>query len=215
MSITSKDGKSFHVGMVVATVTRHDVRIMSDVWANVTYAVVYQPTGEENIEDSFRYHTTPWKEFYKLDQGMFTFVRLSCSEFGMNSNVQGYNIDASPEIQEIYQAWLRGKDFASKLHVYDSDEWRIQEGRRRVEPGRFARVVKGRKVPKGTVGKIFWVGDKGYGPCVGLALPSDDGVIRGKEITTKYGKKITSYEKTVFVASSYVAVTDGLDGRVL
>jgi len=29
-------------------------------------------------------------------------------------------------------------------------------------------VSRGRKVAKGTTGQVFWIGDKGYGPTLGL-----------------------------------------------
>lgn len=35
-------------------------------------------------------------------------------------------------------------------------------------------VFKGRKVPKGTTGKVFWLGDKGYGLTVGLRTETGD-----------------------------------------
>jgi hypothetical protein len=35
-------------------------------------------------------------------------------------------------------------------------------------PGRFVRVVKGRKVPHGTIGIVCWSGDSGWGHSVGF-----------------------------------------------
>lgn len=35
-------------------------------------------------------------------------------------------------------------------------------------PGNTVRVVKGRKVPLGTEGEVFWLGDKGWGYSVGI-----------------------------------------------
>ena len=43
---------------------------------------------------------------------------------------------------------------------------RLREGS--IEPGQRVRVVKGRKVPVGTVGTVFWLGDGTYGPRVGI-----------------------------------------------
>lgn len=38
---------------------------------------------------------------------------------------------------------------------------------------KVVRVVRGRKVPIGTVGEVFWMGDKGYGMAVGIRLIDD------------------------------------------
>ena len=43
----------------------------------------------------------------------------------------------------------------------------VREKKERIEPGIMAQVVRGRKIPKGTVLEVFWVGEKptytGYG----------------------------------------------------
>jgi hypothetical protein len=38
------------------------------------------------------------------------------------------------------------------------------------------RVVKGRKVPRGTVGRVAWIGDNGWGTQVGLAVDGEVGL---------------------------------------
>ena len=35
-------------------------------------------------------------------------------------------------------------------------------------------VVRGRKIPRGTTGRVFWTGDNGYGPSVGFEDPKGD-----------------------------------------
>jgi hypothetical protein len=53
-------------------------------------------------------------------------------------------------------------------------------------------VVKGRKVAKGTVGEVFWVGDNGFGVSVGLSLTNGEKVftaIKNIESTIKLQKK--------------------------
>jgi len=42
----------------------------------------------------------------------------------------------------------------------------------RVSYGKEVKVVRGRKVPKGTVGRVFWVGESKFGRRVGLELAS-------------------------------------------
>jgi hypothetical protein len=43
-----------------------------------------------------------------------------------------------------------------------------QQERETVRKGRDVLVFKGRKVPKGTVGRVFWIGDNGWGTSVGI-----------------------------------------------
>lgn len=40
----------------------------------------------------------------------------------------------------------------------------------RIDYHKVVKVVRGRKVPRGTVGEVFWMGDSGYGMSVGLRL---------------------------------------------
>lgn len=55
-------------------------------------------------------------------------------------------VDATPEATRAYESWKAAKEAAV------------------VAPGKTVRVVAGRKVPKGTVGVVFWMGDNKYGP---------------------------------------------------
>lgn len=51
----------------------------------------------------------------------------------------------------------------------------MEEAAKRPEKGRRCRVVRGRKVPKGTEGVCIWVGRGGYGERVGIK--DDRGVV--------------------------------------
>ena len=217
MSILLKSGAEFHKGKVVALHVDHNARLMSDVWGAVTYAVVYYADGVEDVNDSYRAagRMTPAWGQYTPDQGMFVFVRIGDSEFGYNMNIASVEVDADAETLEIYAAWRRGKEMARAISVYDADEWRAQEYRRRVDLGKFVRVVKGRKVPKGTEGKVFWIGDKGFGPCIGLALPESDGTFATETRMSNRGKNYQSYKNVVFLAAGNVSVIETFGGRVL
>jgi len=72
-------------------------------------------------------------------------------------------IDASPEIKTLFNNWC-----AAEEARHDAEE----AARREREFGRGKKVVvaRGRKVPKGTIGEIFWIGDNGYGESLGLFL---------------------------------------------
>lgn len=53
-----------------------------------------------------------------------------------------------------------------------------KEEAERISMHKLVRVVRGRKVPKGTEGEVFWMGDSGYDMSVGLRL------IDGKKVFT-------------------------------
>lgn len=63
----------------------------------------------------------------------------------------GSKPDATPEILAAYQAWE--KEYAeSQRRALEAAEAKLPK------VGRAVRVVKGRKLPKGTVGRVFWTG---------------------------------------------------------
>lgn len=73
----------------------------------------------------------------------------------------GAAIDATPEIMAAYKAYLDAKAEAARIA-------RAAAALARVERGKVVKVVRGRKVPVGTVGRCFWVGEGHYGLRVGL-----------------------------------------------
>lgn len=67
------------------------------------------------------------------------------------------------------------KDFDVQLDQSQTDDMnRIIQARRDAEEAKVVRlykevtVVRGRKVPIGTQGRVFWMGDKGWGMSVGI-----------------------------------------------
>lgn len=59
-------------------------------------------------------------------------------------------------------------------------EAEILRDKMRVEKYKTVKVVRGRKVPKGTIGRVFWMGDSGYGESVGLELADGKKVFTAK-----------------------------------
>lgn len=53
-------------------------------------------------------------------------------------------------------------------------EIETEEDRLRVGPGKTVVVYKGRKVPKGTTGRCFWIGETRYGMRAGLTTDSGE-----------------------------------------
>lgn len=137
-----------YVGATIETFSR-DERIMSDVWAYVTYARVWD--AETGSPKTIRLQTEGW-------EASATAV-----------------VDATPEVLAAYEAWKveqeakRAAEEAARQAALAA--WEAKQPRR----GRIIKVVKGRKVPKGTVGVCIWIGDGYYGQRVGLK--TDDGEV--------------------------------------
>ena len=201
-----------HEGMVVDTFTRHSVRIMSDVWADITYAVVYEPNGpvgygsdraSESIEKGWTKRST------------FRNIIVGNSEMYSDRDYVKATVDADADAREIYAAYKRGEAFAAALDNDDARHHRLARERRTVNHGSIVRVTRGRKVPQGTEGVVFWIGNSGYGEKVGLGLPNEDGSFDYVEKTGRYGKVFKSYKHVAWTAITNVEVISELGGRIL
>lgn len=163
--------------LCVYTVTE---RIMSDVWEDVTHAVVYSPETWGQKMDYCDIQDTDY-----LD------VRV-----GYTGN---YTQDYSAKVDapaDIIKKWKFEKEQAAIRQQHAESE-RIAHGiRRKVTVGKMVKVTRGRKVKQGTVGYVFWVGDKGYGESAGIA------VTQKKVKNGKY----ESWADVVFVNTDYLHV---------
>lgn len=135
-------------------------------------------TGERNGYDD--------SDFYAVvmdDNGDFVEVVTGSTRWYGHDKVV---IDATPEVREAYRAHLAAKQAAA-------DEAAALREAARLERGVRVRVVKGRKVPKGTEGTVVWIGVDQYGSRYG---------------TTKYriGIRPDGDGEAVFTAGSNVVV---------
>jgi hypothetical protein len=162
MSITWRDtagtdraGKTEFVGAVLG-VTSRDERIMSDVYAVVTFAIVWDEATAEVRHVAFR-----------------------TDGFGISGDVV---VDATDETKARAFAFWAKVAFARMNGEFDR---RVAEHVERAKtPSRYVDVVIARGCPKlvdkvtkvalGTVGRVFWMGDSGFGsgfgPSVGIEL---------------------------------------------
>jgi hypothetical protein len=148
-----------HEGLVVSESWTREERVMSDVYANVTYVNVWNP----NTEDVERINLG---EHFELG-----------FKFGTST------LDASSEILDEV---ARREVEAKRLVDEEREGRRIADSRKRVEDlfnvpvrGKVMEVVRGRKVSTGTVGTVFWIGDGR----VGLALSdAKDASGRNKDV---------------------------------
>lgn len=131
-----------YAGAVLAAGGSRSVRVMSDVWGTEVYATVWN--GLAVVEISTAIHSD------------VTFVEGSSE------------VDATPEAYAAARAWLAvklGEDWLGGWHK--TMEARVALATA-IEVGKEVEVVRGRKVPKGTVGTIIWVGAGTWGPRVGV-----------------------------------------------
>ena len=138
---TKKDDGSVEVqfaGCVVEINVREE-RVMSDVYANVSRAIVYNVVGDKFEEVYVRAH-------FELDAGHTTAT-----------------VDATQAVKDLYEAHKFVQECESKLN--DAKRFRAQQlaALKAPLPGRTVKVVKGRKVPVGTVGECMRVHDGEYG----------------------------------------------------
>ena len=139
MPIISKSGNISHEGCVIK-MERKDYRAMSDVYTEAEYALIWLPEEER----------TEWKRINILYMG--------CDNHGV-IEADIHNGDYA----EDYEIYLFLKEEEEKARQKREDDRNAKNGLKRVAKGRTCRAIKGRKVPKGTEGKIFYIRDNRIG----------------------------------------------------
>ena len=131
-----------YAGAVLGT-TGRDVRVMSDVWSWMTYAQVWDGTKVKDV------------------------AVASSDPYAVYADV---TVDATPAVLAAVTAFKAAEAAAAaKAAAVAAVDKRVAEATR-VAKGKDVTVVKGRKVPLGTTGRVFWLGETKYGTRVGLAL---------------------------------------------
>jgi hypothetical protein len=147
-----------HVGLVVAK--RFTVeRIMSDVYASVYTAIVWNQS-----------------------ESKFESVRYADSEFSGVWDASICEVDAPAELIAQYEESERQRKEAIEAAIIarraEEAAQRVMDERRRIVNGKTVKVVKGRKVPVGTTGIVFWTKYDTYGLRCGIRT-SDEKDNRG------------------------------------
>jgi hypothetical protein len=163
--------------LLVSTATE---RIMSDVWEDVTTAVVYSP---ETKGQKMGYYGTQDTDYLHVNVG--------CT--GDYMRTYSAEVDA-PE--DIIKKWKFDCEQATIRHQHAERERIALNVRNKVTVGKMVKVTHGRKVKPGTVGYVFWVGDNGYGESAGIAITQ-------KKV--KKGK-YENWADVVFVNTNYLHV---------
>ena len=209
-----------HVGCVVDIYTEYGVRIMSDVWSDLTFAVVYEPEGPMGYDSESFLQEVANTLLPDRRVRLFRTVGIGSSEGGRSGFYWNYGetvaeVDAPQDVLDIYEGAKAGKSFAQAERVYNGQQWRIAQERKCVKKDRLVRVTRGRKVPRGIEGKVFWIGNTGWGTKLGIATPQEDGSFRMVKKPGKYGKIYESYADVVWVHEKNVEVIDRIGGRIV
>lgn len=138
-------GENEFVGCCLELYTQTE-RIMSDVWDTGMYVRVWDGPAD------FR------------GKPVSVFIGYSYERVCLRYE---HELDATSEIQACYAAWKLGKqigdNFAYAERGYDSREHDGYLMRHNpAVKGRIVKVVRGRKVPIGTQGMVFWIGLDNY-----------------------------------------------------
>ncbi len=148
---------TLYVGAVLGKVSRCE-RIMSDVYADVTYVQYWDATKGTVGED-----------------------QICTSEFGYHNAYISHEVDATPETLAAVEAWKAAAVAAQKASEERARQARVQAELDTPRKGKVAVVRRGRKVPKGTTGEVVWYGagkSFGYGPApMRCGLKTADGTV--------------------------------------
>lgn len=145
-------------GQILEDRVERGVQVMSDIWEDVRYITyAYQ---DENFVTKF-------------------------ASIGINFQDE-VTIDANTWMVELYAEFKAKKiaDREAQAAEYLRLERKEREEQENKTPrvGKTVKVVRGRKIPKGTVARVFWYGNSGFGLSVGLEIVES---IAGINVTTK------------------------------
>lgn len=168
MAITNNNtGESFK-GCVLSVYGR-DYRAMSDVWTWATFADVWDGTQVRSV--------------------------LVNANFECDQNDGKAVEDATPEVLAAVENWTAEKNRVAAEQAALASAKRLAAAEAAPKKGRVVEVFKGRKIPVGTVGYVFWEGTDSYGNAkIGIATSTRKVV--------KAGSRFPSFVDVVWVAAS-------------
>ncbi len=123
------------------------------LYMQTTHQGMVLSTGERNGYDDSDFYANVW------DEATQSIKQVEYATTRGWTYPNGASVDASPEVQAKAAAWV-----AEQKRVIEAATVRV---------GKTVQVVRGRKLPIGTVADVFWMGPdkyKKYGKRVGLRL---------------------------------------------
>lgn len=127
-----------------------------NLWVYDTHQGLCLHERECNMHDDSDFYMTVWNPETKQPQE----IQFGTTR-GWSYPTLGSHVDATPAVQAEYETWLAEKR-------REAEAARAAELARAPGRGKTLKVVKGRKVPKGTVGVCIWVGNGTWGERVGI-----------------------------------------------
>ena len=119
----------------------------------------------EHDDSYFSGHCSYWANVWDGEAKALVRVDNGCC-----CGTKGLKVDATPEVAAEYHAWFQELEATRRKAVrFDLAESRARE----LTVGKEVKVVRGRKVAKGTTGYIAKVGVSQYGP--GALIEKPDG----------------------------------------
>ncbi len=114
------------------------------------------PQQSSSIMDS--YYTDYGMIVYNMEKGSFDTIWYGSDR---NDNMPHATVDASPE---MFAKWEALQTAQREARYAREELTRVMTPER----GKRLEVIRGRKVPHGTIGDCFWIGNNGYGVSVGI-----------------------------------------------
>lgn len=115
----------------------------SGKWWRDTYIGATLKTGEHNYYDDSDFYAIVWD----VEAGKSRKIEYATTRGWTYGNQA--TVDATDEIKAAYRAW-------QKANMERAREELAREEALKPRKGKMVRVVRGRKIPVGTVGVVFW-----------------------------------------------------------
>lgn len=122
----------------------------------VSHVGVVLGKGHTHWNDSMHiesFHATVWNATTGQPQDVFY-----RDDFGSNGY---FEVDATADVLQAYAAYTAKVDAERTAYLAKLEFDRL-------ERGKVVSVNRGRKVAKGTIGQVFWIGNNGYGESIGI-----------------------------------------------
>jgi hypothetical protein len=141
------------------------LKTTEDGWIHYEmYTGLVLSTRERNYYDDSDFYIVVWDH----EQGKPKEVNTWTTRYPSDHIVKEER-DATDDIEKLYGEYLAAERAKEEAAEARREAMRLSKGKDVV-------VVKGRKVAKGTEGRIFWLGDNGWGLSAGLELLNGDRV---------------------------------------
>ena len=153
---------------------------------NVLYegAVLYK--GERNYHDDSDYYALVWDE----SEGVGKIVEYDTTRYAGGGTAK---VDATDEVREKYATYMFPKIKESVINSLVADATEVSKYKE-------VEVIRGRKLPIGTVGIVFWRGSTRYGESVGIELPNGERVFTSLiNVEVNHPEEYLDYEKLEIV----------------